>query len=432
MDTDQGAAILVCPLRSTLRHLYDPEELAASPLHQLLDLRGQQDGSSLREMLLEAIEGLRPASNLPAQCKAWRIYGALYHRYVDQFAQHEVAKTLGLSVRQLRRQEHEAMSALASELWDRYHPQASTDGKSAGPHSNPSVTGYHARTGVSREQELHWLHNTTPVEPVTVSEIVRSAVRTITPLSRALRVSVDYRLPEGLPRLSVPYTTARQVLVDILSAAVRTGSTEKVIITAESRRRQVTVTILAQGQRPETHPDDWTESVDMARQLSELCGGTLVVAQEQGIHSPFRAQLGLPAIEEATVLIVDDNADALQLLERYLEGTPYSCVGSTDPRQILTLAQQLRPRAIVLDVMMPGMDGWELLEHLREDPDTNSIPVLVCTILPEAQLALTLGAAEFLRKPVSRVQLLSALGRLTGQELPESAALPGSAPQSAA
>jgi len=425
MDTDQGALQLVRSLRWSLRHLYNPEQLALSPLVQLLDLGRQADGKSLREVLLEAIDGLRPSSDVPAQNKAWRVFGALYYRYVDQFAQHEVAKTLGLSVRQLRRQEHLAMCVLADQLWVRYGPKAGTDKRSPGIVNTPALSSQRSPSGITREQELDWLHDSAAREPVDVLEIVRSAVRTVTPLSTALRVPLDCQLPEGLPRLNVLCTSARQALVAVLSVAIRAGSSERVTITAGARQRWVNIGVVAGGQRAAEIPGDLADSVEMARQLSEVCGGKLEVVWGEGTQPAFSAVVSLPVVEDAKVLIVDDNADSVQLFERYLASTSYSCVSSTDPREALALAQELRPCAIVLDVMMPGLDGWELLERLREDPDTSGIPVIVCTILPEAQLALTLGAAEFLRKPVNRAQLMSALERLAEREQPESPAPPG-------
>ena len=66
----------------------------------------------------------------------------------------------------------------------------------------------------------------------------------------------------------------------------------------------------------------------------------------------------------------------------------------------------------MLDVMLPGIDGWELLGRLREHPRTRNVPVVISTILPQEQLALALGAAAFLRKPINRETLLSSLDRL--------------------
>jgi Amt family ammonium transporter len=75
------------------------------------------------------------------------------------------------------------------------------------------------------------------------------------------------------------------------------------------------------------------------------------------------------------------------------------------------LAEACQPRAILLDIMMPGLDGWELLERLREHPRTGGVPVIVCSIVPQESLARLLGAADYIRKPVTRRALLAALDR---------------------
>jgi CheY-like chemotaxis protein len=80
------------------------------------------------------------------------------------------------------------------------------------------------------------------------------------------------------------------------------------------------------------------------------------------------------------------------------------------------MAQTVAPRLIVLDVMLPDVDGWELLGRLRAHPGTQDVPVIVHTILPQEQLARALGADAFLRKPVGREALLALLDRTLAQE----------------
>jgi CheY-like chemotaxis protein len=119
----------------------------------------------------------------------------------------------------------------------------------------------------------------------------------------------------------------------------------------------------------------------------------------------------LPAAEQIPVLVIDDNVDVLKLMERYLSSGRYRFIGVSDPQEALTQAAQWAPAIIVLDVMLPEVDGWELLGRLREHPATSNTPIIVCTILPHQQLALTLGAAGFIRKPVSRQAFLEALDK---------------------
>ena len=128
----------------------------------------------------------------------------------------------------------------------------------------------------------------------------------------------------------------------------------------------------------------------------------------------------VPAIEQLAVLCIDDNADTLQLYKRYLAGGRYLFAGLRDPQEALAVAGSLAPRIIVLDVMLPGVDGWELLGRLRAHPRTRDVPIIICSILPQRQLALALGAAGFLQKPLTQEALLQALDRQTVATAPGS------------
>jgi CheY-like chemotaxis protein len=149
----------------------------------------------------------------------------------------------------------------------------------------------------------------------------------------------------------------------------------------------------------------------MAEQLVRLCRGSLETAWSVEGEDAFAASILLPIAEQVTVLVVDDNADTLQLFQRYLSGSHYRFIGAQDAQRGFALAEGSGPQIIVLDVMMPQQDGWALLGRLREHPRTRRIPIIVCTILSQEELALALGAAEFIRKPVGRTELLSALDR---------------------
>ena len=93
-------------------------------------------------------------------------------------------------------------------------------------------------------------------------------------------------------------------------------------------------------------------------------------------------------------------------------------IGVHEPDQVLSLARQLQPQAITLDVMMPTIDGWEVLQMLQTDPETQHIPVIVCSVWDEPELASSLGAAGFLKKPITQKDLLSALARLKLLDMP--------------
>jgi CheY-like chemotaxis protein len=113
------------------------------------------------------------------------------------------------------------------------------------------------------------------------------------------------------------------------------------------------------------------------------------------------------------VLVIDDNEGLVSLLQRYLTDQTCRVVAATSGEEGLRLAQQLRPAAIVLDVMMPVMHGWEVLQRLRAHQQTTDIPVIICSVFNNPELAQALGATLFLPKPIRQEEILAALARLS-------------------
>ncbi|HLH75056.1 MAG TPA: response regulator, partial [Chloroflexota bacterium] len=109
------------------------------------------------------------------------------------------------------------------------------------------------------------------------------------------------------------------------------------------------------------------------------------------------------------LLVIDDNPDMVQMITRFVSGQGYTVAGAGSVDEGIALAQSQAPSVIILDVMMPGRDGWDALQVLKNHPVTQSVPVLVCTILADSELALALGAQGFLRKPITRPRLLASL-----------------------
>jgi PAS domain S-box-containing protein len=119
----------------------------------------------------------------------------------------------------------------------------------------------------------------------------------------------------------------------------------------------------------------------------------------------------LPGTDANVVLVIDDDGNARALLSRFLtrEGFVVRC--AADGESGLKLARELHPRAILLDVMMPHMDGWAVLTALKADPDVADIPVIMQTIVREKGLAFSLGAADYLTKPIQWPRLKKVLDR---------------------
>jgi CheY-like chemotaxis protein len=122
-------------------------------------------------------------------------------------------------------------------------------------------------------------------------------------------------------------------------------------------------------------------------------------------------EISFPNLSATPVLVIDDNEDALRLMERYAAGTRYVLSTTHNSQEAVRMAQRMLPRVIVLDVMMPGLDGFEMLGRLRQHPSIESVPIIVCTVLDQEPLARSLGASAFLRKPITRQGFLGAIDR---------------------
>jgi CheY-like chemotaxis protein len=123
----------------------------------------------------------------------------------------------------------------------------------------------------------------------------------------------------------------------------------------------------------------------------------------------WEAELIWPVTSPRILLIVDDNAKIIELFRRYLDGQDWVVKGATSGAEAWQKIAESTPAVIMLDVMMPAEDGWEVLVKFKKDPRTSAIPVVICSVVQEPQLASSLGAAGYLPKPVSQMELLTAL-----------------------
>jgi len=391
-------------LRDALNHLRDPERLRRNPLAVLFGVADRVDAfSALQNLLIDAIAALEPPPDEPAQSRSWRIYESLYYRYVQQFSPQEVAEQLGIGVRHLRREQSAALEALADYLWRQFDlGKLPPSGEGL-----PAVEAPFPEETPSVLDELAWLRTATIEDPVDLELALASAIDLARPLARQHDVILDSIVPAMLPGLLIHPVALSQILLNLLSAAIRAAAHGRIQIAAAPEGAKVIVTLTATAPHPPTAAD---AALDLAAHLAQLCGVDLTISVDPG---PWRARLAIPGLEHLSILALDDNADTLHLLQRYTAGTRYRLIVTRDPQALLPLAQRLAPRAIVLDVMMPQIDGWKVLGRLRQHPDTSQIPVIVCTILPQEDLAFSLGASAYLRKPLKRADFLAALDRVT-------------------
>ena len=167
----------------------------------------------------------------------------------------------------------------------------------------------------------------------------------------------------------------------------------------------------------------------LCRRLAEAHGGRMEVTSELGRGSRFMvvlpdARAESPAPPSAlspvevepdgpSILIIEDDPGAVRLLRAYLEGEGYRVEVATDGESGIASAQAQAPDAIILDVLLPGIDGWEVLRRLKADAGLRDLPVVVVTVVDERNVAMNLGAVDYFLKPVRREALLDRLSQYT-------------------
>jgi PAS domain S-box-containing protein len=172
----------------------------------------------------------------------------------------------------------------------------------------------------------------------------------------------------------------------------------------------------------------------ISRRFCELLGGNLTLQSEAGKGSTFTIRIpatlpgtGSPPlqVEESiaesgilrkveagdTILVIDDDPEAREIIERFLIKDGFNVVTAGTGEQGLRLAHESQPVAITLDVMMPGMDGWSVLRALKADPALHKIPVIMLTMIDDRTRGYSLGAVDYLTKPVDRELLHKTLSR---------------------
>jgi CheY-like chemotaxis protein len=130
-----------------------------------------------------------------------------------------------------------------------------------------------------------------------------------------------------------------------------------------------------------------------------------------GPHPVARPSLAARALGRRPVLVIDDDPASRELVAWLLAKEGHATAVAENGPVGLRLARELRPGAIILDVLMPGMDGWAVLRALKADPDLATIPVVMSSVLESQAVGFSLGASEFLTKPVDRDRLVAVLGK---------------------
>ncbi|HUL11023.1 MAG TPA: response regulator [Methylococcaceae bacterium] len=292
------------------------------------------------------------------------------------------------------------------------------------------------------------------IENVDLAALVQEVVSMITPLIEKNGNTLALRCEDGLGNMQTDLTKLRQVLFNLLSNASK-FTTQGTITLGANRERvdgadwiRFWITDTGIGMTPEqmeklfqafSQADASTSQkyggtglgLDISRRFCRMMGGDITVESAPGQGSTFTIHLPIDGVapkptakprEEGslvaaltpprgvpTVLVIDDDPTARELMQRFLDKRGLPMRSAASGEEGLRLAKELRPAVILLDVLMPKMDGWAVLTALKADPELAPIPVIMATILDEENRGFALGATDFLTKPIDREHLAQLL-----------------------
>jgi len=247
-----------------------------------------------------------------------------------------------------------------------------------------------------------------------------------------------------LPPVRADAIRVRQVMINLISNAAKFTEAGDIVLDAHLQpgpagRSEILISVTDTG--PGISPEDQAKlfqafsqvddsptrktggtglGLSISQQLVQMHGGQIGIHSVVGKGSTFYFTLPVYRTKDEStqpggtkiILAVDDDPQVISLYERYLQPQGYQVISITDPAKAKERAKQLNPYAITLDIMMPGYDGWSVLADLKSDPDTREIPVVICSIIEDQERGFSLGAADYLLKPILEEDLLGALDRL--------------------
>ena len=317
------------------------------------------------------------------------------------------------------------------------------------------------------------------IENVNIVELANDVTMTVHPLVEKNANVLEVRCPPDIGTMLGDVTRLRQILFNLLSNSCKFTENGTITLDIERQRRdgrdwlEFRVGDTGIGMTPEQtgklfrafQQADTTTSrkyggtglgLVICRKFCQLVGGDVEVKSDYGKGTTFTVRLpadaktkdgtaaapskrlptprpgqniSVPVAQPAaapnghgTILVIDDEENARDLLSRMLTKEGFQVVTAASGDEGLKLARQLRPKAITLDAMMPGMDGWTVLTRLKADKDLSEIPVVMITIEDRREMGFALGASDYMTKPIEADRLIELLnkyknGRPTGPVL---------------
>jgi len=395
-------------VREVLPRLHDYAFLGGHPLARALfpvsPRIGRTRAQRLRRLLLESIELISPPPDVPPGSPECRPYLVLSYRFVEGMDVAEITEELSISERQYYREQGRAIDGLVRMLWERAEPLLNQREEEPERSSGPRVD---QRDPLEAEVERLAGH----AQEVRLCELLPGVVADLAPLSDEQRTVLTYHVDGDIPPIRANRTLLRQALIQLLSLLVSQPEATSIHVRLLARDREVEVGITLRGRAQTAALMAETLDRGTPRYLVESIGGEWIAAQvaRGSCRLGFRLRAELPK----TVLAIEDNPGVIELLRRYLTQWHFQVYGAHTASEAVALAREVHPDVVLLDIMLPDQDGWEVLGQLRTDPRTQGVPIIVCSVLDEQRLANSQGVRAYLKKPFSQRELLDALTSVT-------------------
>jgi len=376
-------------VKEVLENLYDLPYLQKHPLSTEL-FGGPLTGSdtpaqSLRREVMASIELLNPGPGVSFRAPNARLYMLLNLRYIEGLNVSETANELNISRRQAYRDLRRGEESIAATVWAQHYSGQNIN------HRQPPST----------ESEINQLE----FQPrlVDLRDLLNGIKRTVGPLGVQRQVTLEIDILEDSPSVYADAAVAQQVLTSIISRAIQHANAGSLYIELEEENPNLVITMVY---APAVDAKEKSVTQATPTELLDRLGWRISQEDEE----PNRRVVTIEMSKDGPiVLVIDDNEGLIDLVGTYLAGNQYRVVGATSADEGLELAREVDPAVIILDVMMPGKDGWEVLQTLKSFRETADTPVIVCTVFNDPELAYSLGASLFLPKPIEQDRVLNAL-----------------------